>query len=576
MEMNNQNINELRDISSIAIYPNPEHIDLSNKHDSEQIVEISPNRRYAKLNCILGKGAYKTVYKALDWEEGFEVAWSSTQTTKAEYIELNEEIEILKSVRHPNIINFHDCWYNNNEIIFITELMTSGTLREYIQKLQVPYLKIIKRWSRQILKGLYYLHSYDPPIIHRDIKCDNIFINGAHGEVKIGDMGTAKMKLGKNYTVIGTPEFIPPEMYEEKGYNEKVDVYAFGMCLLEMVTGEYPYSECKNPPQVYKKVINGIKPECLSRVTDRNVLEIINSCICPENERWSVKQLLETSFFLAEPEVLLLSSNETKNHLTMQVIFKGTDQLSVKFEFNTDTDTAEDVVSEMIQEEVIPEKYQQLITSEINGILREMNKYTPELDENKEEDHHIWKRENAISKKIEQANQRFQDAERRIIVAEEAIKNIDLELENLENLKRNKASLEYELQKKAVISDNPSVTTPQDIPDDDYFNDLPVEELAKFTAASNNKADKIKEWTQKLRDQDIVTIGDLKELHDEDWAGLGLTVLATRLLKNALYKILNDNMSPQQYSLPRINSPPNDLGRYTNMTHSSYTDQSAL
>jgi len=95
-----------------------------------------------------------------------------------------------------------------------------------------------------------------------------------------------------------------------------------------------------------------------------------------------------------------------------------------------------------------------------------MNKYTPELDENKEEDHHIWKRENAISKKIEQANQRFQDAERRIIVAEEAIKNIDLELENLENLKRNKASLEYELQKKAVISDNPSVTTPQDIPDD--------------------------------------------------------------------------------------------------------------
>jgi len=65
-------------------------------------------------------------------------------------------------------------------------------------------------------------------------------------------------------------------------------------------------------------------------------------------KRWSVKQLLETSFFLAEPEVLLLSSNETKNHLTMQVIFKGTDQLSVKFEFNTDTDTAEDVVSEMV------------------------------------------------------------------------------------------------------------------------------------------------------------------------------------------------------------------------------------
>ena len=73
-------------------------------------------------------------------------------------------------------------------------------------------------------------------------------------EVKIGDMGTAEMKMGKKYTIIGTPEFMAPEMYEEQGYNEKVDIYAFGMCLLEMVTGDYPYGECKNAAQIYKKV----------------------------------------------------------------------------------------------------------------------------------------------------------------------------------------------------------------------------------------------------------------------------------------------------------------------------------
>ncbi len=145
-------------------------------------------------------------------------------------------------------------------------------------------MKIVKRWSRQILKGLLYLHSHDPPIIHRDIKCDNIFINGAHGEVKIGDMGTAKMNLGKKFTVIGmsivdhavyhmltvdgvgTPEFMAPEMYEEKGYNEKVDVYAFGMCLLEMVTGEYPYGECKNAAQIFKKVTQVINTQSLVRL----------------------------------------------------------------------------------------------------------------------------------------------------------------------------------------------------------------------------------------------------------------------------------------------------------------------
>jgi serine/threonine protein kinase len=97
-------------------------------------------------------------------------------------MELSQEIEILKRVRHPNIIQFHDCWFQNSEFIFITELMTSGTLREYdfsiliycpyryIRKLHIPNLKIVKRWARQILKGLSYLHSNDPPIIHRDIK----------------------------------------------------------------------------------------------------------------------------------------------------------------------------------------------------------------------------------------------------------------------------------------------------------------------------------------------------------------------------------------------------------------------
>jgi serine/threonine protein kinase len=52
-------------------------------------------------------------------------------------------------------------------------------------------IRAIKNWSRHILQGLVYLHSHDPPIIHRDLKCDNIFVNGSQGEVKIGDLGLA-------------------------------------------------------------------------------------------------------------------------------------------------------------------------------------------------------------------------------------------------------------------------------------------------------------------------------------------------------------------------------------------------
>lgn len=74
-------------------------------------------------------------------------------------------------------------------------------------------------------------------------------------------------------------------MYEEKGYSEKVDIYAFGMSILEMVTGEYPYSECKNAAQIYKKVSQKLKPDCLSRVGDPEVLDLITSCIGNENDR---------------------------------------------------------------------------------------------------------------------------------------------------------------------------------------------------------------------------------------------------------------------------------------------------
>ncbi|KAJ3295889.1 signal transducing kinase of the PAK [Borealophlyctis nickersoniae] len=515
------------------------------KHDTERVLESSPNNRYAKLNQILGKGAYKVVYKAIDREEGYEVAWNTCQvrtrlvaskadwikaedavfqTTKAEFMELSEEIEILKRVRHPNIIQFHDCWYNNMEFVFVTELMTSGTLREYIRKLSIPNLKIVKRWSRQILKGLSYLHSHDPPIIHRDIKCDNIFINGAHGEVKIGDMGTAKMKMGKKYTVIGTPEFMAPEMYEEKGYSEKVDIYAFGMALLEMVTGEYPYNECKNAAQIYKKVTQGIKPECLARVSDMEVLDLINSCIGNEHDRLSAQQIIEHPFLAVEPEVVLVST-ENKTHLTMQVVFKGMDKLSVKFEFNVDTDTAEEVVNEMIQEQVLPAKYQHLITGEINRILREMNKPAPEDDKKREEGRQPWAtRTNSATPRAGSDSEISLDASgnsSRPPLAPTS-RNIELSSSSQGEIAVGGGFSGGSLPRKASVPGGGAGGDEfEDFPVKEYTDDRPIEELVRDTAIATNRGlDKANEWLARLNAQDVMTVGDLRDLHDEDWANL--------------------------------------------------------
>ena len=274
---------------------------------------------------MLGKGSCKVVWKALNREEVVEVAWNSVKTSQAEYSDLSQEIEILKRIRHPNIITFHDSWLNPaaQEFVFITELMSSGTLRKYIKNLHPVSAKIIRKWCKQIIKGLDYLHSHNPPIIHRDLKFDNIFINGAQGEAKIGDLGTAKMKKGQKYTLVGTPEFMAPEMYEEGGYNESIDIYAFGMSLLEMATGEYPYSECKNAAQIYKRVTQGIKPECLSRIHDEELLDLAMGCLAPVQERLTLEDILRHPFISCEPEISLVSIEEASNKITMQLSFKG-------------------------------------------------------------------------------------------------------------------------------------------------------------------------------------------------------------------------------------------------------------
>lgn len=66
--------------------------------------------------------------------------------------------------------------------------------RSYLKRFKEMKLKVLQRWSRQILKGLHFLHTRSPPIIHRDLKCDNIFITGPTGSVKIGDLGLATLK----------------------------------------------------------------------------------------------------------------------------------------------------------------------------------------------------------------------------------------------------------------------------------------------------------------------------------------------------------------------------------------------
>ncbi|XP_059662165.1 serine/threonine-protein kinase WNK8 [Cornus florida] len=270
-------------------------------------VEKSPNGRYIRCNETLGRGAFKIVYKGFDEVDGIEIAWNQVSVDDAlqspEHLErLYSEVHLLKSLKHENIIKSYSSWVDdeNKTINMITELFTSGSLRQYRKKHKNVDMKAIKNWARQILRGLHYLHSHNPPIIHRDLKCDNIFVNGNNGEVKIGDLGLATiMQKPTARSVIGTPEFMAPELYEEE-YNELIDIYSFGMCMLELVTCEYPYSECKNQAQIYKKVSSGIRPAALGRVNDPQVKQFIEKCLGPASQRLPAWELLKDPFISSE------------------------------------------------------------------------------------------------------------------------------------------------------------------------------------------------------------------------------------------------------------------------------------
>jgi serine/threonine protein kinase len=225
-------------------------------------------------------------------------------------------------------------------------------------------LKVIKNFANQILKGLAYLHGRSPPVIHRDLKCDNVFVTGQCGQVKIGDLGLATLKKTSfAKSVIGTPEFMAPEMYSEE-YDESIDVYAFGMCLLEMYTGEYPYKECTKPFDIYRRVTGGIRPENYNRIDSDDLRELIDLCIrLKKIERPTVKELVNHSWFMdnnglrlevhQDEKKKIMHTDEAQVTFRLKVTDKAKRKLAwpdneeIEFMYNVDTDDPVNVANEI-------------------------------------------------------------------------------------------------------------------------------------------------------------------------------------------------------------------------------------
>uniref|UniRef100_H2SEX6 Nuclear receptor binding protein 2b n=1 Tax=Takifugu rubripes TaxID=31033 RepID=H2SEX6_TAKRU len=197
---------------------------------------------------------------AMDTEEGVEVVWnevlfSDKKVFKAQEEKIKEMFENLMQVEHPNIVKFHKYWLDMKEsqarVIFITEYMSSGSLKQFLKKTKKNHktmnVKAWKRWCTQILSALSYLHSCDPPIIHGNLTCDTIFIQH-NGLIKIGSVwhrlfvnvfpdASVHGKGRQHRDEQRNLHFFAPEFGAgEDDY--AIDIFSFGICALEMAVLE--------------------------------------------------------------------------------------------------------------------------------------------------------------------------------------------------------------------------------------------------------------------------------------------------------------------------------------------------
>ncbi|ESN96796.1 hypothetical protein HELRODRAFT_67692, partial [Helobdella robusta] len=163
------------------------------------------------------------------------------------------EKHILSAVSFPFIVNLNYSFKDNSYLYMVLEFVCGGEMFSHLRQSGRFTEEQTKFYAGQIVLVLEYLHNID--VVYRDLKPENLLID-RDGYLKVTDFGFAKIVKSRTYTLCGTPEYLAPEIIQNKGYNRAVDWWAFGVLLYEMISG-YPPFFGDNPIQTYEKIVAG-------------------------------------------------------------------------------------------------------------------------------------------------------------------------------------------------------------------------------------------------------------------------------------------------------------------------------
>ena len=214
---------------------------------SERTIFADIYKEYVITDNILGKGATGIVREGRD-KEGKKVAIKSVWKSDIEKNEcFKKEIDISLDVQHDSIVKCIDVYEDNTSLHFVLEEINGGDLFDHIihsegRKLKEPEAMNI---LNQILEGLHYLHD-EKGIVHRDIKPENFLLynDGIKVRIKLIDFGFATYCKNEETMndLLGTPQYAAPEIFEQKPYTSKVDMWSLGVVLYNMVKGTQPFN----------------------------------------------------------------------------------------------------------------------------------------------------------------------------------------------------------------------------------------------------------------------------------------------------------------------------------------------
>ena len=211
------------------------------KSEAEPVL-LPPGTVIGRFEIIreLGRGGFGVVYEAKDRDLGRQVAVKVVRPGRIteEEGKVSREAEAIARLSHPNLITLHEVGRSEHGPFLVFELLRGKTLDLKIEEGPLPVQEAV-HIATEVARGLAHAHAEG--VIHRDLKPANVFVTNK-GQVKILDFGMAHA-FGRRRLSGGTPAYMAPEQWEDAPEDERTDVFALGVMLYRMLTGEYPFPE---------------------------------------------------------------------------------------------------------------------------------------------------------------------------------------------------------------------------------------------------------------------------------------------------------------------------------------------